>query len=309
MITIRDDRHMRSLTGLSQAQFDQLLAPFSRVYAARPHAAYAAGLVVGTRQRQPGGGAKGNLRTMRDKLLFVLYYYKVYPTFDVLGTQFDMARSKAHPNLYKLTPVLEQPWLPLGVLPARECQAPAELRAAWPGVEQILSDVTERAYRRAQDHEPQREYYRGKKKRHTVKNTVISTVDQIILFLGHPFTGHHHDYTMRKTALPPEHDWVAELQVLVDRGYLGMQKDYTGEQIKVPTRKPCKSKKNPAPQLTPAQKAANRAISQGRIFVENAIGGLKRYNILVHRFRNHKPDFDDPVIDICAGLWNFVLSY
>jgi hypothetical protein len=33
---------------------------------------------------------------MAEKLLFVLYYYKTYPTFDVLGTQSEMGRSKAN---------------------------------------------------------------------------------------------------------------------------------------------------------------------------------------------------------------------
>jgi hypothetical protein len=36
---------------------------------------------------------------------------------------------------------------------------------------------------------------------------------------------------------------------------------------------------------------------------------MKRYNILVHSFRNHKENFEDDVIGICAGLWNLVLSY
>jgi DDE superfamily endonuclease len=74
-------------------------------------------------------------------------------------------------------------------------------------------------------------------------------------------------------------------------------------------KKPRKSKKNPHPQLSAAQKAANTALSQVRIFVEHAIGGMKRSNILVHGFRNHKANFDDDVIGVCAGLWNFVLSY
>lgn len=147
------------------------------------------------------------------------------------------------------------------------------------------------------------------KKRHTLKNTVMSTRDKVIVFLGRTFSGHNHDYTMLKEELPPEQDWFADLKVLVDLGYLGIQKDYTGEHIQVPTRKPRKSQKHPDPQLTEAQKAANRAISRIRIFVENAIGGIKRYNILVQRFRNHRKDFDDTVIGICAGLWNFSLSY
>ena len=138
---------------------------------------------------------------------------------------------------------------------------------------------------------------------------MISIVDKVILFLGRTFTGHNHDYAMLKEELPPGQGWFDELKVLADLGYLGIEKDYTGGQIAVPTRKPAKSKKNPHPQLTAEQKAANRAISQVRIFVENAIGGIKRYNILVHRFRNHIEDFDDTVIGICAGLWNFSLSY
>ncbi|MCI5223451.1 MAG: transposase, partial [Candidatus Electrothrix sp. AR4] len=35
----------------------------------------------------------------------------------------------------------------------------------------------------------------------------------------------------------------------------------------------------------------------------------KRYNILVHRFRNHRKNFDDDAVGIDAGLWNFNLRY
>jgi hypothetical protein len=137
----------------------------------------------------------------------------------------------------------------------------------------------------------------------------MSTVEKVILFLGQTFTGRNHDYSMLKQEFPPEHDWFGDLNVLVDLAYLGMSKDYSGEGILLPHKKPRKSKKNPVTQLTDEQKTENRAISQIRIFVENAIGGIKRYNILVHRFRNHKTDFDDDVIGICAGLWNFSLAH
>jgi hypothetical protein len=36
---------------------------------------------------------------------------------------------------------------------------------------------------------------------------------------------------------------------------------------------------------------------------------MKRYNILVDRFRNHRENFQDDVVAICAGLWNFSLAY
>src|SRR6266446_8112706 len=78
-ITIRKSQ---ALTGLSQAQFDYLLPVFTDIYQATQHQKYEEGVKSGTRTRKPGGGFKGKLPTMADKLLFVLYYYKTYPTFD-----------------------------------------------------------------------------------------------------------------------------------------------------------------------------------------------------------------------------------
>ena len=137
---------------------------------------------------------------------------------------------------------------------------------------------------------------------------MISTLEKTVLFLGRTFTGKNHDYGMLKKEFSPEENWFTEFQVWVDLGYLGIIKDYSGEKIFIPHKKPRKSKNKPVTKLTQAQKTENRALSKVRIFVENAIGGIKRYNILVHRFRNHKANFDDEVIGICAGLWNFSLA-
>ena len=133
--------------------------------------------------------------------------------------------------------------------------------------------------------------------------------DKFIIFLGRTFSGHNHDYLMLKQEFPPELDWFTDLHVRVDLGYLGIQSDYRGEQMDIPTKKPRKSQKNPKPQLSDEQKAANTALSRVRIFIEHAIGGMKRSTILVHGFRNRKADFEDDVIGVCAGLWNLVLSY
>jgi len=105
-IVIRDERQLQAFTGLSQTQFDQVLPILSEVYTHQQQQAYQEGVAVGTRRRQPGGGSQGKLPTLADKLLFVLSYYKTYPTFDVLGTQCEMVRSKANENLHKLSPVL-----------------------------------------------------------------------------------------------------------------------------------------------------------------------------------------------------------
>ena len=163
-LLIRDDRQMKALTGLSQAQFDHLLPVFSDIYQAIQQHTYEKGVESGTRRRKPGGGSKGKLPTMAEKLLFVLYYYKTYPTFDVLGTQFAMARSKANEHLHKLSPILYDTLVHLELMPDRELATPQDVKAAVQGVEQLIIDATERAYRRSQDDAKQREHYSGKKK-------------------------------------------------------------------------------------------------------------------------------------------------
>jgi len=163
-VPIRDERQLKAFTGLSHAQVDHLLPVFSEVYAETQQQKYVEGVVSGARTRKPGGGAKGKLPTMLDKLLFVLYDYKTYPTFDVLGTQFAMVRSKAHENLHKLSPLLHKTLVRCEMMPQREFKTPDELKAALKGADRLIIDATERAYRRSQDEAKPREHDSGKKK-------------------------------------------------------------------------------------------------------------------------------------------------
>jgi Helix-turn-helix of DDE superfamily endonuclease len=169
-LQIRDNRQRKALTGLSQAPFDHLLPFFSDIYEATKQKTYEEGVESGTRTRKPGGGSKGKLPTMADKLQFVLYYYKTYPTFDVLGTHFDMARSKAHANLHTLSPILYDTLVHLDLMPYRELSTPEELKAALHGDDRLLIDATERAYHRSQDDATQREHDSGKKTAYVEKH-------------------------------------------------------------------------------------------------------------------------------------------
>lgn len=159
---IRDDRQMKALTGLSQAQFDHWLPVFSDIYQAAQQHADETRLESGTRRRQPGGGSKGKLPTMAEKLQFVLSYYKTYPTFDGLGAQFDMARSKANENLPQFAPILSDTLVHLEVMPYRELATPEEVQVAVQGGDRLLIDATERAYHRSKDDAKHREHYSGK---------------------------------------------------------------------------------------------------------------------------------------------------
>jgi len=136
----------------------------------------------------------------------------------------------------------------------------------------------------------------------------MTTLNKMIVFLGATSGGRHHDYSLLKQAFAPEMPWFEWITLLVDLGFQGIQTDYEGEDIQIPHKKPRKSKHNPDPQLSLEQKQDNQSLSRVRVLVENAIAGLKRFNILTHIFRNRAEGFEDDVIFVCAGLWNFYLS-
>jgi len=311
---IRNDRQFNALTGMARTEFEQFLPTFTEAYEELRQEAYEAQRA--TRQRKPGGGPKGKLPEMSQKLFFILYYWKVYPCYDVLGFQFDMDGSKACTNVHALWPVLKRALAQCEVLPKREFASVEELRDAFADIAELFIDATERPHARPQDDDAQRKKFSGKKKRHTVKNTVITTVCQWILFFGLTVAGSVHDYGRFKEEFPiPEGGgtealaaWFEKFVLWVDLGYQGLQKKYAAKEIKMPHKKPRKSKTNPNPSLSPEQKAENREISRVRVIVEQAIGGLKRVGILVQRFRNHITDFVDEVGIIGAGLWNWKLK-
>ena len=161
---IRDERQMRALTGISTEKFSTLEAAFDLALVDEKERAYREGLAQGKRQRKPGGGQKGKLPTGQEKLTFLLYYLKVYPTFDVLGTQFGMNRSKACENVHALLPILYKALGNLDVLPHREFKTVEDFRAACDWMDELLIDATERPHCRPTDNEKQKELYSGKKK-------------------------------------------------------------------------------------------------------------------------------------------------
>jgi hypothetical protein len=311
-MNIRDDRQFKALTGISFDEFQQLLPVFTESYHELIQKRYESQQDL--RQRKPGGGQKGKLPSMELKLFFILYYWKVYPTFDVLGLQFGLDRSKACTNVHSLWPVLERNLDKLGVLPARKFCCVEELRVAFGDVYDIFIDATERPHCRPKDQDEQQKKYSGKKKRHTVKNTVISTFSNWILFLGYTVAGSIHDYTLFKQEFPvdgskeEEIQWFEEFAIWLDLGYQGVKNLYKADEINIPNKKPRKSINNPSPSLTQEQKDQNRIISQMRVVVEHAIGGFKRFNILVQRFRNHLDGFVDIAVLLAAGLWNWKLK-
>lgn len=175
---IRDDRQMRALTGVPVEKFSTLEDAFALALDDGKEQAYQKGLAEGKRQRKPGGGQKGKLPTVHDKLVFLLYYLKVYPTFDVIGAQFGMSRSKACENIHALRPILYKALQNLGVMPYREFKTVEEFRAACDWIDDLLIDATERPHSRPTDDTKQKDLYSGKKTTHDKKHHHVNR-DQV----------------------------------------------------------------------------------------------------------------------------------
>ena len=299
------ERRIRALTGLTYSVFVKVLKNFEQKITQAKWDEYEQHKAK--RKRKPGGGQKGQLKTMTMKLFFLLYYLRTYPTFDVLGDRFGLDESNANKQVHKLLPHLIEALPEMGMLPARHFASIEEMQAAFEGIEELFIDATERPHSRPKDSQAQRAKYSGKQKTHTVKNTVISDARKRILFLGYTIYGSKHDYGLLKDGFPPELDWFATFKVWVDLGYLGICTDYDAAEIHIPHKKPRKSQKNPQPTLTAEQKDQNRQVSQVRIGVENAIGRMKWFDIVSAKFRNRKPTFVDDVALVTAGLANLML--
>jgi len=96
--------------------------------------------------------------------------------------------------------------------------------------------------------------------------------------------------------------------LLADLGYLGLVSDYDLPAASLPHRKPRRSKKCPAAALTDAQRADNRSHARRRVRVEHAISGAKRLGCVAQTYRNKSNAFNDRIMAIACGIWNWHLT-
>src|SRR5215469_7133678 len=115
---LRTDRMCKSTTGLSVNEFTALVEDFARNYnefeAKRKE----------KRQRKIGGGRGSKIETTEEKLFYLLWYLKTYPTFDVASFYVGFHRSNACEWVHVLLPILEQTMKRKFVLPQRKISDP-----------------------------------------------------------------------------------------------------------------------------------------------------------------------------------------
>ena len=292
----RSGRLVRSLTGLNRGEFESLGKAFAKEF--QNHCASWTCVKPSMRQRARGAGKKARLAP-DDALLLMLFYFRVYPTQDMLGLLFGGTQSWACKWVHRLTPVLEATLGKKQTLPVRGGRKPVstlkELFKICPELVFII-DGTERPTQRPKDSELQKSRYSGKKKRHTIKNTVVSDASgRRVCFLGKTFPGSTHDKKMADTE--PIH-FPDGSTLYQDTGYHGYMPPGISQLLQP------RKKKRHQPR-SEEDKAYNREVSCTRVRVEHASGGIKRSRLVSDLYRNRKEGFEDTAMWVACGLHNF----
>lgn len=274
------------------SEFDTLLPVFEQVLLAHIKTQKP------SRIRAIGWGRTGHIWTAQEKLFFILFFLKTYPTCDVAGYIFWSSKSSASLWSKTLLPILSKTLGRTLSLPARQISTPEEFFTLFPGVKEIMIDGVERPTVRRKKPKNQTKNYSGKKKWPRRKNTIIADKNKKILYLSSTKNGKLHDKKqIDKTGII--HSIPKKVEVFVDSGFQWIQHLHTNTYI--PKKN---SKKNP---LTLEQKEDNHIISSIRVVVENTICWLKRFATTSGIFRGRNWQ-DDAYMEVCAWLWNFHLQ-
>jgi len=98
---LRDERTLKVIFGIGKDKFDELAVGMERLWhkhlESKPD-----------RERAVGGGQHGKIPTGRQKVAFILFYLKVYPTFDVMPVFSAINRGDCRRWVHALLPLLEQ---------------------------------------------------------------------------------------------------------------------------------------------------------------------------------------------------------
>jgi len=289
----------KSFTGLEVQEFDALYSKTQE-----SHDSYEEKrLYREDRKRKIGAGHPFKL-PLKDRLVMLLMYHRLYVTSTLLGFLFNLGQSNVLKNIRMLEPHAKE------VLPlpkklhqkARRLRTLDEVEAFFPGFKAFL-DATEQEIPRPRNKGKRRTHYSGKKKRHTVKTQITVNAEGLILHKTPHARGSRHDYTLFKWRHPR---LPGDVRLGVDLGYDGVQNDYPGFNALVPfkRRSPGRGKRGvKAEELTSEQKAFNRWLSGERVVAEHIISRLKKFRIMAHEFRNRLRHYD-VMTDIVCGLVN-----
>jgi len=185
-------KELLAATGLYLEEFERLLPVFKKFAAISPSPEQTSS--GQPRKRRAGAGPKEKLKSVEDKLLFILVYQKTYPLQTMHGLQFGLSQSRTNYWIHVLLPILQQTLAEMGMTPERDPQAVRDSPLVNESAPDLIIDGTERRRQRPKDAKKQAEHYSGKKKTHTDKNILLANSHtQKVVYLSPTESGKKHD--------------------------------------------------------------------------------------------------------------------
>jgi hypothetical protein len=134
---------------------------------------------------------------VKNRFLMILVYYHLYITYTLTGLLFDLDQSNICRDIQKIESLVRQcvpiPQKIYNI--TKRLRTVDEIEHYFPGFISFI-DCTEQQIPRSIDNKRKKEYYSGKKKRHTVKTQMMVNNQGIIIHkLGHK-KGRRHDYIL-----------------------------------------------------------------------------------------------------------------
>jgi len=224
---------------------------------------------------------------LADRVLVALEYWREYRTYFHIGSSWGISES----TVCRIVHWVEDRLMRSGCfrLPGKK-----KLVVGFGLPDVTVIDVTETPIERPR--RGQKQFYSGKKKRHTLKCQVIidrHTEQVICLFFG---KGSQHDFKLFQASGVHFHP---ETESLQDKGYQGIQKLHTNSRL--PVKKPKGSS------LSQDQKVANRELARERIGIEHINRRFKIFRILAERYRNRRRRYGLRC-NLIAALYNYELT-
>ena len=282
----------RSFTGLELSEFDSIYKEIESRY---PQ--YEVKRLSERKNRTRKVGAGNHFKhSVRDRVLMLLVYYRLYITHTLSGFLFDLDQSNVYRDIKHIEPLIKK-CIPLPERlynSTRRLRTVQEIEKYFPDFIAFI-DATEQEIQRPKDKNKKKEYYSGKKKRHTVKTQLMVNKEGKILYKSDHKKGRQHDYTVYKEDQPQT---PSQVENVVDLGYLGCEKDFSTVKYSLPIKK----KRNM--ELTEEEKEYNKNHSRQRVIIEHTICRIKKFCIMGTKYRNRLKRYDH-ISDIVSGLVNY----
>lgn len=301
----RKPKYFQAFTGVTVAQFDEILKALRPVYAEIEYER----LRRPNRERKIGGGRNFTL-SLEERLLVTLMYFRLYISYALLGYMFELdgtnvgreINQRMLPALLSILPVPMQDELlsghnePPQIGGGKRIKTLKKLMEAHPEIKEVWVDATEQPIQRPSEKLARKQYYSGKQSEHTIKSQLLTT-KKLILHVSGSLPGSVSDSTVLAGSgimySIPE-----DVQVNLDRGYEGAEDRYPNNKV----YKPKRAQRNHP--LTLFEKLYNHLINKTRILVEHVIGRLKKFRILSELYRNRRSAHASYLL-VVAGLINF----